>query len=400
MTEWQRGWRVVLGAALAAGTGVNLLYNVSSIFLPQLQKETGWTLGQFSQITALVGLGSLAAPAVGWAMDRFGFRRIYALGMILIGCLYIAIASLPLILPLYAVGVFVAGLIGLMTSSIAYTRAVNGWFTANRGFALSLAATGLSLSAVIFPPLFERLITAEGWRAGYMALALLAGLVGLPAILFLLRDEPVTPVARIATPDAPEDTSHIRTSAFWLLVVMIVCLNFPGSGMLSQMVPMLVEEGLTTKTAAIGISAFASGQFVGRLGCGWLLDRTNPARVGFFFTLVPMIGCLMLWQTNGCVTVSMFAVAAVGVQQGAEIDLLGYFVARRFGLARYGSIYGWIQTAGWAGTICGILLFGLIHDLTGSYALFQLGGAFAYLAGAIAILLVRLPPRPVLAAAA
>ena len=102
-------------------------------------------------------------------MDRFGFRRVYALGMILIAMLYVGIATLPLVPILYASAVFIAGLVGLMTSSIAYTRAVNGWFTANRGFALSLAATGLSLSAVIAPPLFERLVSAEGWRAGYLA---------------------------------------------------------------------------------------------------------------------------------------------------------------------------------------------------------------------------------------
>ena len=225
MTEWQRGWRVVLGAALAAGTGVNLLYNVSSIFLPQLQKETGWTLGQFSQITALVGLGSLAAPAAGWAMDRFGLRRVYALGMILITLLYVGITMMPMILPLYALAVFMAGPIGLMTSSIAYTRAVNGWFVRHRGFALSLAATGLSLSAIVFPPLFERLTTAEGWRAGYLALALLAALIGLPAILFLLRDEPAANAPDAATHVAPGDTGHIRTAAFWLLVVMIWAKN-------------------------------------------------------------------------------------------------------------------------------------------------------------------------------
>ncbi|MBP6435723.1 MAG: hypothetical protein KA292_13785, partial [Sphingorhabdus sp.] len=76
MEEWRRGWRTVLGAALAAATGVNLLYFVFSLFIPHLQKETGWTLGEFSQLQALVGIGSLAAPLVGWAMDRYGLRRV------------------------------------------------------------------------------------------------------------------------------------------------------------------------------------------------------------------------------------------------------------------------------------------------------------------------------------
>jgi hypothetical protein len=39
MEEWRRGWRTVLGAALAAATGVNLLYFVFSLFIPHLQKK-------------------------------------------------------------------------------------------------------------------------------------------------------------------------------------------------------------------------------------------------------------------------------------------------------------------------------------------------------------------------
>lgn len=390
MDEWRRGWPVVTGAALAAATGINLLYYVFSIFIPQLQKETGWTLGEFSQLQALVGLGSLTAPAVGWAMDRFGVRPVYALGMGLLTLLFVTIAILPLVPTLFGVMVFITGLIGVWTSSIAYTRAVAGWFHHNRGMALALAATGLSLSAVLMPPLFGAVVNAEGWRAGYWLLAALSGLVGLPAILFLLKGTPDP--RHIPADHEATDPSVLRSPAFWLLIASMACINFPGSGMLSQMVPMMLEEGIGAKTAALGISAFAVGQVIGRLACGYLLDRTHPQRVAFFFTLVPAIGCFLLWQMTGSPMVAFLAVAAIGVQQGAEIDLFAFFVARRFGLARYGTIYGWIQVAAWSSTIAGVLSFGKVHDLTGSYSLFQLAGAFAYIAGACLIAMVSLPP--------
>jgi cyanate permease len=126
-----------------------------------------------------------------------------------------------------------------------------------------------------------------------------------------------------------------------------------------------------------------------------MLDRVHPQRTAFFFTLIPAIGCVLLWQTQNHYAAALFAVAAIGVQQGAEIDLLAYFVARRFGLDRYGSIYGWVQVAGWMGTLCGVLLFGKIHDWTGSYDLFQAGAVFSYIIAATAFLFVRLPPQRV-----
>lgn len=390
MDEWRRGWPVVTGAALAAATGINLLYYVFSIFIPPLQQETGWTLGEFSQLQALVGVGSLTAPAVGWAMDRYGVRPVYALGMAMLTLLFLTVAIMPFVPTLFGVMVFITGLIGVWTTSIAYTRAVAGWFHVNRGMALALAATGLSLSAVLMPPLFGLVIENQGWRAGYLLLAALSGLVGLPAILFLLKGTP----AALLTKDAPDvtDPSVLRSPGFWLLILSMLCINFPGSGILSQMVPMMLEEGVAAGAAALGISAFAAGQVVGRLACGYLLDRANPQRVAFFFTLVPALGCFLLWQMTGSPAVAFLAVAAIGVQQGAEIDLFAFFVARRFGLARYGTIYGWIQVAAWTSTIVGVLSFGKVHDLTGGYGLFQLAGGLAYAVGAILIAMVSLPP--------
>lgn len=336
MDEWRRGWRTVLGAALAAASGVSLLY------------------------------------------------------------LFIAFA--PVVPLLFGVMVFVTGLIGVTTTSISYTRAVNGWFNRQRGLALAFSAIGISLTAIFMPPVIERFITLEGWRSGYFLLAGIALLIGLPSILFLVADAP----PREAGDDGAEahrlDTGadpFLRSTAFWLIAVSYVGINMPASGMLSQMAPMMLEEGLSLAQAALGISAYASGQFFGRLACGWLLDRVHPQRTAFFFTLIPAIGCALLWQTQNQPAAALLAVAAIGVQQGAEVDLLAYFVARRFGLDRYGSIYGWVQVAGWIGTLCGILLFGKIHDWTGSYALFQAGAIISYIVAAIAFLFIRLTPQRV-----
>ena len=78
MSEWRSGWRVVLGAALAAATGVNSFICVRTLSSAAAEGRRGGPGPP--QLQAPVGL-SLAAPAVGWAMDRWGFRRVYATGI-------------------------------------------------------------------------------------------------------------------------------------------------------------------------------------------------------------------------------------------------------------------------------------------------------------------------------
>jgi hypothetical protein len=93
MEEWRRGWRTVLGAALAAATGVNLLYFVFSLFIPHLQKETGWTLGQFSQLQAHCRDRFARRTARRMGDGSLWLRRVWATGMVAIALLYLVVGS-------------------------------------------------------------------------------------------------------------------------------------------------------------------------------------------------------------------------------------------------------------------------------------------------------------------
>jgi cyanate permease len=59
---------------------------------------------------------------------------------------------------------------------------------------------------------------------------------------------------------------------------------------------------------------------------------------------------------------------AIGLALGAELDLLGFLVARYFRLEEFGRIYGWQYGAFILASGLGPLWVGAVRDATGSYA--------------------------------
>jgi MFS family permease len=387
--EWRRGWKQLLAAMITSATGMPLFYAVFSLFTLGMINEFNVSRGQLANVQALLIVGALVAPALGRAFDHFGFRKVYALGTLAVMGAHLLMATQVASLFGFAVLAFVYGSAGLCSGPLSYTSLIAGWFSTVRGQALGLAALGVTVMALVASPLLAQLIEAEGWRSGYFALAVLGGVIGVPLVLLLARDPP-RPSPLVNSDAIPSDQSHFHSADFWLLALANVAMSIPGAGLLSQLSPLIQDEGISATIAALGVSAYVVGQVIGRIVAGWFLDRTDPRKVAIFFTAVPALGLVLLSVTELPAALAIAAAAMVGIQQGAEIDLFAFFTARRFGVKRYGQVYGWITAFGWIGNAIGILTFGWLFVVFGSYAVPEAIGAALLLIGAVLIARVRL----------
>lgn len=400
IAEWRAGWPVVLGAATGMGTGVSLYILVSSLFIEPIQQVFGWSRGDIA-IGGMVSfiVGAIALPLIGRFTDRFGFRRVAVVCAIGLACVYVATALMPNAYWYYLMLMIVGGAFGGGTAAIVWTRPVIAMFGRQRGLALGLSTAGTSIAALGAPLLLAWAIDAGGWRMGFFTMAALTGLAGLPLALALIgrareRIETLDDAGDVSTIDAPDVPLRdaMRGLRFWLLVLAIICINIPGSGVLGQLAPLVGDRGLSSSEVARVMAMYAAGLLAGRVLTGLALDRFPAALVGAITTLAPALGIVLLMAPAPSFALAAFAVALVGAQQGAEVDLFAYFISRNFGLKSYGAIYGVIAMAGALSTAVALVVFGKVHDATGSYDSALAIGAALFVMGALAFALMGLRP--------
>ncbi|WP_326525181.1 MFS transporter [Sphingomonas sp.] len=398
--EWREGGVPLFGSVIGLGTSLHLHFYVSTLFVTGLVAEFGWSRGQIATAQAIAMWGVVAAPLVGRLIDRVGVRNSIIFGQVAIALSYLALSGLPGQLWMYVLFLALLQALGQASGTAAHTRAIAERFSVNRGMAMGIAITGIPVFGALMAPILTSVIEGYSWRAGYVVLAGLSLFVGMPIAAALVKDRrsdrsagqadtagPISNHAGYLVRDLP------RLPAFWLLMAALILINVPGGGLLGQLAPLLQDRGLSAVQAAWFVSAFAGAVIVGRLLSGYLLDRTNPVVVAAIFTCAPAVGMFMLAMLGQLTPATAFvAVAMIGVQQGAEIDLLAYFTARYFGLKSYSAIYGIGYATVTIATSVGITLFGLTYDWTGAYQLVLYVSCATFLLAAVCFLALGKSP--------
>ena len=402
--EFRRGWRVLLAALLGTAFGASPLpFQTTGFMIGPIREETGWSLSQVSLGVTIYGiLGALLAPAFGALSDRFGVRRVALGSLVAFGLVFASFSLMPASLFwFYAIWTMV-GLVGIGSTPITWSRAVNLWFFRNRGLALGLTLVGTSISAMILPTLTVTLIHQVGWRMSYAVLALLPLAIALPVAIAFFREP--RPEERPPELNAVDGSGQVALGGltlresmagrrFWILALSIFCVAFAYGGSLVHMPQMLKAQGFVDTQAAVVVSLFGVSIFAGRIITGLLLDRFWAPLVTLPILCLPALSCLLLASDQLGFATAVLAALLLGFSSGAETDLIAYLAGRYFGMANYGRIYGSLYMVFGISSALSPLAYGGVRDRTGSYDLILWVAAALFVVGALLLLTLGRYPR-------
>ncbi|WP_247596033.1 MULTISPECIES: MFS transporter [unclassified Rhodococcus (in: high G+C Gram-positive bacteria)] len=399
MAEFRDGWSTLTAAAIGVGTGVTGLAVYSTgLFAGDLGREIGLTPGDYGLSITLLSLGMvLAAPVVGFVVDRVGVKVPTIAGALFLALTFVSLGTIVHSVPTYMAAMASMGFFGAGSGPIAFSRAVSSWFDRSRGLALGITMMGGGLAGTIIPITIGKVIELYGWQRGYLTLACIA-LVGVAtSLLFLRTRSRSTEGLASGAVDQPaltgRDFSSIRRDPlYWRLILTFALLAMTVTGLVAYLIPMLRHYGMGAGQAATMASLMGLAGVIGRLGVGWLIDILRPTAVAAGLLLI-FTASVVLFAVGGVGYAPVLAIA-LGCLLGGELDMVAYFTSRYFGLAAYGKAFAGPYMAFVLGGAIAPFGVGLVVDRTGTYTVALYGIAALAVVSAITFMFMPSPRGP------
>jgi len=390
---------IVVGVSTAANALAWSVRSTVALFYVAILGELAWGRGPTALGYSLSWLGFvLFAPVAGWLSDRWGTRRVVAMGGGLLGAA-LALTGQVTSLAQYYVCFGILGAAGIAAIIIPATTIVTRWFVRSRGTAMGILSASNAGSALAFYPVNAWLIATLGWRAALVAFGAIVAVLVI-ALALLYRDPPADETTTPQRGPATRVTWTLRgalwSTRLWAAFTMTALGTIGFQIMATHQVAHAVDRGFAP-AAVVWLFAFGAGcTMAGNLLGGWLSDQLGRGWVFALGSIVAIAGIGALAVVRGPNDVPLLLLYTMsGFGFGMRIAQLSAIPADVFAGPHLGAILGVVQAGGGLGGTVGPFVGGWLFDVTGSYRLAFMAAGAAMAGSAVAAWFAarRIPQR-------
>ena len=343
----------------------------------------------------------------GWAIDRYGPRKIVFLVGLLTGLSLLLTSQTSSLWQLFITYSLLLSL-GGGALFVVLMSTVSRWFDKKRGFALGIASSGAGLGMVATAPFATFFITNFGWRTAFIAIGVTIWLIAIPLSLLLKKD----PREVGALPDGAksrtsvigiEDTStpaaylsprqDIKTISFWFITLVWFLFAFSFFLILTHLVPHATDVGFSAGEAAIILVLMGLTNIAGRILMGIVSDRIGGKATVAICAVVQVVSIVWLIYLQDLWALYLFSLVYGFVWGGLTVAVTRLVVVT-FGVHRIGQVLGVVDAGFGTGAAIGPAIGGLIFDFSASYYMAFLIAAIAMAISTLLIVLVRREINP------
>ncbi|MFQ5860859.1 MAG: MFS transporter [Dehalococcoidia bacterium] len=377
------------GAAAATTQGIPVVY----VFI---QEEFSLTRTQVGLITsAIFGAGASTSLLMGWALDRYGIRRVLPLGLFLLSGGFLLFSQGHSLGQLFTLGV----LLGMVTTvgHPAGSKAIMDWLPLRvRAIGMSLKQAAVPAIGAVSAAVLPAIAVALGWRMAIVVLALVV-LVAALTIFLLYRDNPLARGLSAGRGTFTQGLGAVVRNRGLLsasvMFILMVGLQFVLLTYLIIFLTEVIRFPVLLAGAALAVVQVTS--FIGRIVWGAVSDGPFRGRRIPVLLIVNGLSTLFLLAmaalTSSTPTWIVWAlIVALGLTVISWHGVYTAMVAELAGPGLTGTAIGFIGTFSRLGPVTIPPLFGFIVDSTdGNYRLAWLGAALLAAVATLSLTLVR-----------
>lgn len=377
------GWTITWTFALTETVSWGILYYAFSALLLPMQEELGWSAAAITGAYSLSMLVTgLAAPFVGRWLDAHGPRALMTGGSIAGTLLVFAWSRIETLTGFYLLWIG----IGLASAATLYEPAfttLTQWFERDRAKAMLIVTIAAGFASTIFLPLTGWLVESNGWRSALVILAVMLGVITIPAHALLLRRCPedlgLQPDGASLEGDSDRPAGRgpassiaprlvFRDAGFRWMTIAFFLQTLASIAIGVHLIAYLTERGDGARFAATVTGLIGAAQVVARI-VTTLLDRrisliTLTATV--FMLQAVALAVLVLWVHPAGVIV---AVILLGMGRGAVTLIRPGLIADLYGPKHFGAINGMQTLVVTGGRALAPVATGVAYTITGGYTL-------------------------------
>ena len=392
------GW-VVVGIAFICQVIVYGMRNSFAVFYVPILNEFEQSRADTALIFSInVGVYGLIGPLSGSFIDRFGPRKVMAVGVILLALSAMACSQASEIWHLYLLFGLVMAIGMSLAGFVPNVAILANWFVKRRGTAFGIFISGWGLSFFV-TIVSQYLISIFGWRNSFLILGSGILVILMPLILIFHRHHPAdmglvpdgdTALAEDDAGNAVAATTAsfvvdkewaatewtilkvLRNPRFWaLFFANFLIWGIVETLLVAHQVACAVDAGFTATVAATMVTVFGVMVAVGVLGGGFLSDRLGREltfSAGSMMAILAIVVLMLLGSSSPTWMLFLYGVT-MGIGLGIDGPVLTAALADMFQGRNFGAINGLaVMGFGLAGAFSP-WLGGFIFDITGDYGL-------------------------------
>jgi CP family cyanate transporter-like MFS transporter len=272
-------------------------------------------------------------------------------------------------------------MLGLGLGNVVLPPLVKKYFPDRVGLLTALYVTLFAISTAVAPQLAVPISEAAGWRVAVGVWSIVGVAAALPWIVVLIQNRAERRALTGPTyhrPPAPGPRIRPwRSPIGWGLALIFAGCSSNTFALFTWLPAVLIDRGFTPTAAGSMLALYAIIGLPTSLVVPLIVARTpRPFPIGVAFTLMFAIGyggLLLAPSTSAPLWVVVF-----GLGQGTYSYALLMINKRTRTTAGSGALSGFAQGVGYALAGLGPLMFGLLHDFSGSWT-----ASFALLCGCL-----------------